>query len=354
MPRVSGATVRATVARAATVDGYVAALAWAPDSTSLAVADDAGDITVLGVGDESRERVAVHDGGALTADWAPSAMLASGGRDGRITFDGRAAETGREKVEHVRTLPTDRAMDAGRDWIERIVWRPDGGLLAAAVGRRAQFWTPDGLCRDVSEELPATITCLAWDPKGIVCGAGTYGGVRLIRANGGATARHLRWTGSVLELAFSPDGRRLAHGNQDASVHFWDLRRDRELEMTGYATKVRELAWSPDGRWLATGGDATITVWDFHRSGGPAGSRPLELERHTDRLVALAFKPGGALLASAARDGLILLWSVGDDDLPLGGTALEDPVSALAWSPDGRLLAAGGADGNVAVLDVEV
>jgi WD40 repeat protein len=335
MPRVSGAQARATIARAATVDGYVAALAWAPDSASLAVADDAGGITVLGVRDESRQQVAVHDGGALTADWAPSGVLATGGRDGRIALDGRG-------------------LDTGRDWVERIVWRPDGGLLAAAVGRRAQFWTPDGLCRDVSEELPATITCLAWDPKGIVCGAGTYGGVRLIRANGGATARHLRWTGSVLELAFSPDGRRLAHGNQDASVHFWDLRRDRELEMTGYATKVRELAWSPDGRWLATGGDATITVWDFHRSGGPAGSRPLELERHTERLVALAFQPGGALLASAARDGLILLWAVGDDDLPLGGTALEDPVSALAWSPDGRLLAAGGADGSVAVLDIDV
>jgi WD40 repeat protein len=220
------------------------------------------------------------------------------------------------------------------------------------AGRRGQFWTRDGRCRDVSEELPATAACLDWHPKGVVCAVGAYGGVRLLRANGAVVAQHLRWTGSVLELAFSPDGRRLAHGNQDASVHFWDLRRGTELEMTGYTTKVRELAWSPDGRWLATGGADAVTAWDFHRPGGPAGSRPVELERHTDRVVALAFQPGGSLLASAGRDGLVLLWAVGEDDLPVGGTAVDDVVSALAWSPDGRRLAVGAAAGGVTVLDV--
>jgi WD40 repeat protein len=330
---VSGARAQAQIAATAQAAGYVAALAWAPDGRAVAWADDEGAVGVLEPEAGAVERVAEHAGGALAVAWGAGG-LASGGRDGRLVLDGSGHAV-------------------GPAWIERVAWRPDGALLAVATGRRVQFWTPAGECRDVSEALPATVACLGWHPKGVVCAAGSYGGVRLIRANGGRVGQHLRWTGSVLELAFSPDGRRLAHGNQDASVHFWDLRRSSELEMHGYATKVRELAWSADGRWLATGGGTSITCWDFHRAGGPAGSRPVELERHDERLVALAFQPGGELLASAARDGLVLLWRVGADDLPVGGSALSEPLSALAWAPDGRRLAVGGAAGSLAVVDVE-
>jgi WD40 repeat protein len=285
------------------------------------------------LGGDRPEVAARHDGGALTVAWAPATVMASGGRDGRVVVGGRDG-------------------DAGGPWVERVAWRPDGGLLAAAVGRRLQLWSIAGECVGVTTDLPATVASIAWHPRGIVCAAATYGGVRLVRANGAAVVDHLSWTGSVLELAFSPDGRRLAHGNQDASVHFWDLKRGGELEMTGYETKVRELAWTGDGRYLLTGGGATITAWDFHRAGGPAGSRPLELETHEDRVTALAGQPRGDLVASGGRDGRLLVWRPGSDDLPLAGTALDGAVSALRWSPDGRRLAAGADGGEVVVLDV--
>lgn len=334
MPRVSGAQARVEIIHAIGLDSYVAALAWAPDGSALAIADDDGAVGTLDAAVGRYRELAAHPGGALALAWGRTGVLASGGRDGRLVLDGHTAEI-------------------GKAWIERLAWRPDGELLAVASGRRMQFWTPEGDCPDVSEDFPATVACLAWHPRGVTCAAGSYGGVRLLRANGAAIVQRLPWTGSVLELAFNPDGRRLAHGNQDASVHFWDLRKTSELEMSGYATKVRELAWSPDGRWLATGGGATATLWDFHRPRGPAGSRPLELDRHDDRITALAFQPGGDLLATVARDGLVLLWQPGDDDLPIGGTAFDAPVSALAWAPDGHRLAIGGADGTAAVLELE-
>jgi WD40 repeat protein len=336
VPRVSGARARAAVSASATAGGWVAALAWAPDGTALAVADDAGGVSVLTDGGSGLLPVGEHPGGALSVAWAPGEVLASGGRDGVVALDGGAVA----RHEH-----------GGRHWVERLAWRPDGGLLAAAVGRRVEFLTPDGGCADVSESLPATVTCLGWHPKGVLCAAGSYGGVRMLRANGGRAAQVLAWKGSVLELAVSPDGRRLAHGNQDASVHFWDVQRGSELEMTGYATKVRELAWSRDGRWLATGGGDELTLWDFHRRGGPAGTRPVQLE-HGERVVALAFRPGGELLASLDRGGTVLLWRPAHDDLPVGGTALPGAGTTLAWSPRGDRLAAGDADGTVLVVEV--
>lgn len=334
MPRVSGVSARLATVHETELDSYVAAIDWAPDGCSAAIAADDGTVGTLDLGDGRFRSVTEHPGGAMSVAWGHSGVLASGGRDGRLALDGDTA-------------------DSGRHWIEQIAWRPDGGLLAVASGRRVEFWTPEGVLRDRSDDFPATVAGLAWHPKGIECAAAGYGGVRLLRANGAAIAQRLDFTGSVLELAFSPDGRRLAHGNQDASVHFWDLRKARELEMTGYATKVRELAWSPNGRWLATGGGSAVTLWDFHRPRGPAGSRPLELDRHTDRVTALAFRPQGDLLASVGRDGLVLLWHPDHDDLPVGGTALDAAISALAWAPDGHHLAIGSADGTVAVLELE-
>lgn len=331
MPRVSGVQAQLWIGAAAKLDGYVAALAWSPDGREIAAAEDEGSVAVMRAEDGALAHVTEHAGGALSVDWSARGVLASGGRDGRVTLDGIAGPP-------------------ARGWVERVSWRPDGGLLAVAQRRTLSFLAPDGELRGVSEEMPATVAAAEWHPKGVLCAAATYGGVRLVRANGAKTDTHLRWTGSVLALAFSPDGRRLAHGNQDASVHFWHLGRGTELEMGGYLTKPRELAWSHDGRWLATGGGPTATLWDFHRPGGPAGSRPVELESHSGLASALDFQPGADLLASAGWDGHVLLWAPGQDDLPIGGSAFEAPVSALAWSPAGDRLAVGCADGTFAVL----
>jgi len=347
MPRVSGARAKPRIRAAATAGGYVAALSWAPDGQSVAAADDTGTVGVLSLQRDGLTPVCDHPGGALCVAWSPAGVLASGGRDGTIALDG--ATPARRRNGDGTAGPHRRA---GTPWVERLVWRPDGRLVAAAVGRRVEMWTPQGVRQAVSEPLPATVSSLAWHPRGVLCAAGSYGGVHLLRS-GGQVDKRLAWTGSVLEVAFSPDGRRLAHGNQDASVHFWDLRRGTELEMSGYATKVRELGWSPDGRWLATGGGDELTLWDFHRPGGPAGSRPLQLD-HDERIVALAFQPGGDLLAACDRSGTVFLWRPGEDDLPVGGTALDEPASTLAWAPDGSHLAVAGADGAVLLLVVEI
>ncbi len=105
------------------------------------------------------------------------------------------------------------------------------------------------------------------------------------------------WKGSILTLAWSPDGRYLVHGDQDATVHFWVLASGKDYQMWGYPTKVRELAWDHTSRYLATGGGPVVVVWDYAGK-GPQSSKPLMLEAHEDFLSALAFQHTGPLLAS--------------------------------------------------------
>ena len=69
--------------------------------------------------------------------------------------------------------------------------------------------------------------------------------------------------GAVWAVAYSPDGKTIASGNDDGTVKLWDPTTGRErCTLVGHTGKVRTLAFSPDGSVLATGDAAgTIRLW---------------------------------------------------------------------------------------------
>jgi len=162
--------------------------------------------------------------------------------------------------------------------------------------------------------------------------------VRLIEAGSGVIAARLDWKCSMLGVAWSRDGRFVASGAQDGTVHFWRLSSGKDSMMTGYATKPTALAWSADSRWLATGGGETITVWPFDGR-GPERRAPRSLEAHADPISALAFAPQGRLLAAGCRGGALSLWEL-PGDAPLATFLVGARVEALAWAGRDRLIAA--------------
>ena len=120
--------------------------------------------------------------------------------------------------------------------------------------------------------------------------------------------------------------------------------------MSGYPGKPSALAFDDTGTLLATGGGNVVTVWSF-QGGGPEGTRPGVLELHVQPVTTLAFARRAMRLASGARDGGIIVWSLerdGDGD-PEGIAVVADAVSGLYWRPDGHALAALDAQGGVTV-----
>jgi WD40 repeat protein len=65
-------------------------------------------------------------------------------------------------------------------------------------------------------------------------------------------------------LAYSPNGRVLAHSGTKGTIHLWDLVQRKELaKLTGHRGYVPALAFSPDGKSLASGSrDTTVLLWD--------------------------------------------------------------------------------------------
>jgi serine/threonine protein kinase/WD40 repeat protein/tetratricopeptide (TPR) repeat protein len=105
---------------------------------------------------------------------------------------------------------------------------------------------------------------------------------------------------------------------------------------------VRAVALSPDGRCLATGSNphspptGELRLWD-------AGTGRLLLPPipHTNYVSAIAFHPGGKLVAAGDYNGLVRFWdtsSGGEVGRPLSQGEI---VMSLAYSPDGAMLAVG-------------
>jgi WD40 repeat protein len=346
----------------AQLDDYAIDLAWSADGRLLAAASAAGPVTVFdGVTGEKRHVLPGHADGTNALAWAPAAIPETGDRKPDRSILSSCGQDGSVRFwDGVSGLQTAEAKIAPSAWAEIVAWRPIAGspvsgiinpVLAAAAGRRLVLLQPDGFVAHTFKDAPKTLSALAWHPQGGAIAAAWYGGVCLWDADGFQAQKEYAYGSAIHALVWSPDGRWLVAGAQDNAVHLWLPAENEEFHMSGYETKVRELSFSPDSRWLATGGARDVCVWDCS-GGGPEGREPLALP-HADRVCAVAFQHAHDLLATAAIDHEVNLWSPTRRQ-PLVATAkLTAPASKLVWSPDDARLAIGSQQGGVLVLKVE-
>lgn len=152
---------------------------------------------------------------------------------------------------------------------------------------------------------------------------------------------------SVLDLAFSPDGRRLATANTNHTAGLWDVESGRPIAaLRGHVGTVYSVAFSPDGRRLATASwDRTARLWD-----GLSGQPLAVLRGHTDQVRHSAFSPDGRRLATAGNDSTVRLWDVESGRQLAALKGHTGRLSYVTFSADGRRLATASDDDRTARL----
>jgi WD40 repeat protein len=146
--------------------------------------------------------------------------------------------------------------------------------------------------------------------------------------------------GRLHSVALSPDGSTLAVAQGELGTTLWDLT-DRAsprplgepFTLTGQGEFSTDLAFSPDGGRLAIGYEAQSTLWDLTDRAHP---QPLGSGVDGDRAQ---FLPDGQTLATVT-DGGIALWDLTDAARPRAlGVPFGGPAFDVAFSQDGRTLA---------------
>lgn len=297
-------------------DAYVTAAAFTAEGWAFAL----GDGTVRF---EEGASIAAHDGAVLCACVHPSGEgLVTGGDDGRVVWSrpGGAVEIARVQ---------------GR-WIDAIDASAASGLIAFAVGRELHV-------RDVADAAFArvfaherSVAAVAFDPKGRRIATATYGGAALWYARiADQKPSFLKWAGSHIGLAYSPDGKFLVSSMQDAQLHGWRLSDGKDMRMGGYDAKVKSLAFLARGAAMATSGSQGAVVWPFSGPNGPMGKEAAQIGYDEKALTVLvAAAPDRPVIAAGLDDGRVWATNPTTSNLTYLKAEKGPVISALALSGD--------------------
>ncbi|MCB1126296.1 MAG: hypothetical protein KDM81_07365, partial [Verrucomicrobiae bacterium] len=126
---------------------------------------------------------------------------------------------------------------------------------------------------------------------------------RVQRANG---SRQGTPNDAVLQVAFSPDGRRIATLTGAGTVEFWNVPQGGAVGPLDHPIPgATSLVFSPDGRFVAVSKSGEVRVWDV-TSGQPASV----VLMHAAAVTSVSFNPDGTLLLTASLDGGVRLWDL--------------------------------------------
>ncbi|MBD0254816.1 MAG: WD40 repeat domain-containing protein [Cytophagales bacterium] len=162
-------------------------------------------------------------------------------------------------------------------------------------------------------------------------------------------------------VAFSPDGKRFATGDENFLVRIWDTQRGKELKRLEHDSGLDGIAWSHDGQTIAAGsekGDVWLWNADTYALAGKinAGStvNSLDFNKEDSRLVV-----GGNIQTPVPQtggkryDGFVKLIDVPARRVIREYKGPRGSVKSVRFSSDENLIATGGFDSTARLFETE-
>jgi WD40 repeat protein len=196
---------------------------------------------------------------------------------------------------------------------------------------------------------PISILALAASPDGRrLAWAGNQGFIRMwdFEVQGVAWERRVNDTVTINALAFSPDGKILASADSAAEIDFWEVATGAPVRIIHpQIDSILTMAFSPDGGNLAYGGTTKGNEVNlFIRDLDTGNFKGLSIKPLKNDVLSLAWSPDGKLLASAGRERVIRIWDVETTRELVKFESFDGPVKSLAFSPNGQTLVTGAND----------
>lgn len=283
-------------------DGFknaVVALAYAPDGTRIAIADESSEIAVIDtVSGRTLSKLGSYEVAGSRMVWSPDGtQLYRLGNNAWVVSDGDG--------KNPRTIRADFS------GCRQLALSPDGRVLAlAGTGKVGTWATRDGKLMDEVEPHPNwRISHLAFSPDG----------KWLISASDDRAPRLLEFSGlksiepglpgqeaKPVACEFHPVTGEILMLDRSARLHRFDPHtfKDRPVRVSG--PEVQSMAISRDGKWIALAGGSEVKVFEW----STGGWRRLQLTNTALGARSVAISPDSRFIAVGDHDSRVRLWEI--------------------------------------------
>ncbi|MCE7870151.1 hypothetical protein DYH09_07210 [bacterium CPR1] len=306
-------------------DDEIKVVVFSPQNRLLATATDDRNARIWRVDNgQPSSSILRHDSRIKAMEFSPDgSRLATLTRLGVLRVYGQASDsTSRHRLEHPDPVQTMALSD---------------DFVATGSEREARLYPLAG-GQEVRIPHPQAVLSLAFQPgrPSLVTGS-KDGQVRFFGLDGQSLGSGLALGGPVSQLAFSPDGARLAATSGKSIVLIDSTRRSASFRLEPEDLST-ELAFSADGRLLAASGanEGRVTVWD-----AASGENRFILP-HPALVASISFSPDGSWLLTSCQDqkGRRFDMRSGLEILPR--FCEEQPLHTARVSPDDHQIALAG------------
>ena len=287
-------------------------LAWSPDGKWLAAAGQSPQIQIWDVDQGQLVKILVAKNAPIRSiawssdnqyfasgqgDWKerlPNQIQVWQVRDGELAWEAKDALFG---AYSVCFSPDSKWLVTGHGKGKTILWHTKTGQQV--------------IRSTVNQDIRNLINGVNFSPDSqhVVCGT-CYENALYMYGVDGTIKQEIfltpqsSWVDFEHPLCFSPNGRFLARGSQDGSIHLWDGQDLTPLQkLIGHRAPTYALSWHPDSQILATGSRfGFIHFWDI------ATQKIIKSIKHRP-FHALAYNANGRLLASSGDRQQIQIWN---------------------------------------------
>ena len=232
---------------------------------------------------------------------------------------------------------------------------PATGDLACVTGDRHVVLIRRGETEPTALEHATAIGALAFSPDGQQLAVACDDQVTLWKvAEKPEKQIELTPCQNPISLAWSPDHKKLALGQEKAGVTVWQLDGKDHITLLDYPAPVRSLAWTDDSDTLATSGAFRLIAWPLNQLKSN-GVDPTSLDTGKPSLTvveAICRHPTRPLIAAGYENGMLIITQIGKPDELVIKTEGQGAISTIRWSGSAGYVALGSSQGLATIAEL--